>query len=68
MHVGTRTKNFVCLSSRKTEGYSHIKILAGKENVEESKSTIGSIGVTYYARIDKIMEFLITSPTFLKNK
>lgn len=66
--IGTISKNFMWLRPRKTDGYCHIEILVGKENVENSKMTIESIGETYTVRKEKIIAFPITSPTFSKNK
>ena len=66
--IGTISKNFMWLRPRKTDGYCHIEILVGKDNVETSKSTIESIGETYTVRKDKIIAFPITSPTFTKSK
>ncbi len=66
--IGTISKNFMWIRPRKTEGYCHIEILVGKENIEDAKTTIESIGETYTIRKEKIIAFPITSPTFSKNK
>ena len=66
--VGTITKNFMWLRPRKTDGYCHIEILVGLENVEDSKTIIESIGETYTVRKEKIIAFPITAPTFNKSK
>lgn len=66
--VGTITKNFMWIRPRKTDGYSHIEILLGNENIEDAKQKLENMGLTYTIRKDKIIAFPITSPNFSKNK
>ena len=65
--IGTIVKNFMWIRPRKTDGYCHIEILVGQEDLEDSKQLIESVGETYTVRKDKILTFSITSSSFSKN-
>ena len=65
--IGTIVKNFMWIRPRKTDGYCHIEILVGQEDLEDSKQLIESVGDTYTVRKDKILTFSITSSSFSKN-
>ena len=66
--IGTITKNFMWLRPRKTNGYIHIEILIGNENIELSKEILESLGLTYTISKDKYITFSITSPNLNKSK
>lgn len=66
--IGTITKNFMWIRPRKTDGYSHIEILLGSENIENAKHSLETMGLAYTVRKDKILAFPITSPNYSKNR
>ncbi len=66
--IGAISKNFMWLNPRKTDGYCHIELFVGKENIETSISAIESLGLTYTIRKEKKITFSITSPTFETSK
>lgn len=66
--IGTIAKNFMWISPRKTDGYSHIELLLGSENIENAKQNLEGMGLTYTIQKDKIIAFPITTPYYSKNK
>ncbi|MEN1785993.1 MAG: hypothetical protein AAGF77_12755, partial [Bacteroidota bacterium] len=66
--IGTSNRNCLWLRPRKTEGYIHIEILTTKDNMEELKTIIETIGQTYNIRKEKILAFALTKSDFDKNK
>lgn len=65
--IGTIAKNFMWVRPRKTDGYSHLEILVGSENLESSKQSLDTMELAYTVRKDKILAFPLTSPNYSKN-
>ncbi len=66
--VGTITRNFMWIRPRKTNGYIHMEILVGNENIEAAKEILEQMGLTYSVRKERKITFAITQPVFHKHK
>ena len=66
--LGTIPKNFMWLRPRKTNGYCHIEILVGSDNLEQATQMLEGVGETYTIRKEKILAFPITISSFSQHK
>jgi hypothetical protein len=66
--IGTQKQNFLWGHARKTEGYCHINIRTGNENVEKAKAIFEKIQISFNQRRDDLFSFPIYMKEFSENK
>lgn len=66
--LGTHKQNFLWFHPRKTEGYCHINIRTGNENVEQAKAIFDGAEISYNQRKEDLFAFPIYLKELNKNK
>lgn len=57
--IGTSRRNFIWFHPRKTENYCHLEIKVGKDNVDNIKSTLESIGISFNPRKEDVLSLVM---------
>ena len=66
--LGTQKRNFIWFHPRKKEGYCHLEIKTGKDNLDFAKEILEEIGTPFTLRKEDVLAISLQMSNFKKHK
>ena len=66
--LGTQRRNFTWFHPRKKEGYCHLNIRVGKDNVDSTKEILEEVGISFNHRKEDVLGVALQMKEFEENK